>query len=78
MPGGAGRLYAGADGTWWKELRGAGAHVTLLVQGEEITGHGRAIEDDPDRRTDVFSRLRPNAVSWAGTLVAVAIDPAAD
>ncbi len=66
-----GFVYAGADGTWWKEMRGEGAAVTVFVRGQTLQGHGRAIEDDADRRTDVFSRLRPNAVEWAGTLVAI-------
>lgn len=67
-------VYAGADGRWWTELRGDGADVELLIQGEELSGKGRAIEDDPERRRDVFSRLRPNAIPFAGVLVAIELD----
>jgi hypothetical protein len=64
-------VYAGADGRWWHELRGGGSAVQLLVRGETLTGNARAIEDDPDLRAAVFSRLRPTAVKFAGTLVQV-------
>jgi hypothetical protein len=64
-------VYAGADFPWWRELRGEGGQVTVLIRGETLTGHGRAVEDDPDHRKSVFARLRPNAVSWAGTLVEI-------
>jgi len=69
-----GFVYAGADFPWWRELRGSGAPVTLLVRGETLRGHARAIEDDPERRASVFARLRPTALSWAGTLVAVELE----
>ena len=71
-----GFVYAGADFPWWRELRGAGSPVTLFVKGETLRGHGRAIEDDPERRAAVFARLRPTAISWAGTLVAVELEDA--
>ena len=29
-------VYAGADGSWWKELVGDGFRVTLLVRGETL------------------------------------------
>jgi len=64
-------VYAGADFPWWRELRGEGGQVTVLIRGETLTGHARAVENDPDHRASVFSRLRPNAISWAGTLVEV-------
>src|SRR5215468_11198869 len=34
-------VYAGADGGWWRELRGAGARVELLIRGETLAGHAR-------------------------------------
>ena len=68
-------VYAGADGRWWHELRGAGARVELLVRGEALTGVARAIEDDPDHRADVFSRLRPTAPKFTGTLVQIDLAP---
>jgi hypothetical protein len=66
-----GVVYAGADGRWWRELRGDGATVELLVRGQTLTGRARAIEDDPDHRAAVFSRLRPTAPRFTGTLVQV-------
>ena len=69
-------VYAGADGRWWRELQGEGVRVTMLVRGEMLAGHGRAIEDDADLRADVFSRLRPTAPTFTGTLVQVEIVPA--
>ena len=65
------RVYAGADGTWWKELGGDGVPVTLLVRGENLTGTARAVRGDPEYTAEVFSRLRPNAIKGFGTLVEV-------
>jgi len=70
-------VYAGADGRWWHELRGAGGRVQLLVRGETLTGIGRAIEDQPAHRADVFGRLRPTAPKFTGTLVQIDLDPLA-
>ena len=64
-------VYAGADGRWWKELEGEGFDVEVLIRGERLRGRGRAVLDDPDHRTDVFSRLRPNALPGFGTLVEI-------
>ena len=64
-------VYAGADCPWWRELRGAGGKVELLIQGEALKGHARAIQDDPTLRDTVFEKLRPTAPRWTGTLVAV-------
>jgi hypothetical protein len=71
-------VYAAADGRWWRELRGQGAPVELLVRGEALVGQARAIEDDPDRRSAVFEVLRPSAPKLFGTLVQVdlAVSPA--
>ena len=57
-------VYAGADGRWWRELRGDGAPVALETRGETLRGHARAIENDPARTHDVFARLRPTVPSW--------------
>lgn len=70
-------VYAGADGRWWHELRGAGASVELLVRGETLTGHARAVEDDPEHRAAVFDRLRPSAPKIFGTLVQIDLAPGA-
>lgn len=68
-------VYAAADGRWWRELRGEGAPVELLVRGETLAGRGRAIRDDPDHRSAVFDRLRPNAPKLFGTLVQIDLAP---
>ena len=68
-------VYAGADGRWWREFRGEGANVQLLVRGETLSGRARAIENDPDHRAAVFSRLRPTAPKFTGTLVQIDLDP---
>lgn len=70
------RVYAGADGRWWKELVGAGVPVTIFVRGETLTGTARAITDDADYTKDVFSRLRPTALPGFGTLVEIRLTAA--
>lgn len=67
-------VYAGADGSWWKELRGDGGRGEVLVRGETLAAHMRAVEDDPELRDSVFARLRPTAPRWTGTLVVVELD----
>ena len=69
-------VFAGADGTWWKELVGDGFPVTLLVRGSTLRGTARAVLDDPGYTRDVFTRLRPNALKGFGTLVEVQLDNA--
>lgn len=69
-----GMVYAGADGRWWKELVGEGAPVTVLVRGEALAGHGRAIRDDPAYTKRIFAKLRPTAIPGTGTLVEIRLD----
>ncbi len=69
-----GTVYAAADFPWWRELRGDGGRGRVLVRGETLEGHMRAVEDDPELRTSVFERLRPTAPSWTGTLVVIDLD----
>ena len=69
------RVYAAADGRWWKPLRGQGAPVELLVRGETLMGHARAIEDEPDHRSAIFDRLRPSAPKLFGTLIQIDLAP---
>jgi hypothetical protein len=64
-------IYAAADGRWWRQLRGQGAPVQLLVRGELLMGQARAIEDDIDHRSAVFDRLRPSAPKIFGTLIQI-------
>jgi hypothetical protein len=68
-------VYAAADFPWWRELRGGGGPGSVLIRGETLHGHIRAVEDDPDLRTSVFERLRPTAPAWAGTLVVIELGP---
>jgi len=58
------RVYAGADGTWWRAFDGEGAAVTLLIQGEALTGHATVELQDQEFIDDVFSRLRPTVPDW--------------
>lgn len=68
------RVYAGADGQWWKELMGEAREVGMLIQGESLRGQGLSIENDPQYRRDVFKRLRPTAPDFTGgTLVVIEI-----
>ncbi len=65
------RIYAGADGRWWRELVGDGLAVRMVVRGEELGGTARAVLDEPEHREEIFARLRPNAVKGFGTLVEI-------
>ena len=71
-----GRVYAGADGWWWKALRDGPHDVKVFVQGESLAGRATAVLDQPDYKKDVFSRLRPSAIPGTGTLVEILLDPA--
>jgi len=73
-------VYVGADGAWWRQLRG-GAVVTLLIRGETFSGQANPIENDQQYTTEVFARLRPNAPAWLpdwlnGVLVVINLDSA--
>ncbi len=72
-------VYMGIDGLWWREFRGEGAPVSMLIRGQRYTGHGRVVLDDPAYVDDVFSRLRPTAPAWLpdwlnGKLVVITLD----
>jgi hypothetical protein len=73
-------VYVGADGAWWRQLRGGGV-VTLLIRGETLSGQANPIENDQQYTTEVFARLRPNAPAWLpdwlnGVLVVINLDSA--
>ena len=70
-------VYAAADFPWWRELRGEGGRASVLIRGETLHGHIRAVEADPELRSAVFARLRPTAPSWLGTLVVIELDSGA-
>lgn len=58
------KVFAGADGRWWRAFRDDGASVTMLIRGETLRGHAVVILDDPDYTHDVFIRLRPTVPDW--------------
>ena len=58
------KVFAGADGRWWRAFREGDVSVTLLVKGEELIGKARVVLDDPAYTKDVFTRLRPNVPKW--------------
>lgn len=72
------RVYAGADGRWWKELVGDGFPVTVLVRGETLRGTARTVLDDPAYTKQIFKKLRPNAIEGFGRLVEVRLDSHGD
>ena len=67
-------VYAAADFPWWRELRGGGGRGGVLIRGEQLSGHIRAVEDDPELRASVFARLRPSAPAFTGTLIVIELD----
>lgn len=71
-------VWVASDFFWWRELRGAGARVSLELQGQRRSGHARAIEDDSALRERVFAGLRPTAPRWFGVLVEIVLEPAED
>lgn len=70
------RIYAGADGRWWKELAGGTFDVTVWVLGETRAGRAKVVEDDPNYTKDIFSRLRPSALPGTGRLIEILLAPA--
>ncbi len=71
------RVYAGADGRWWRELVGDGAHVRVFVRGRELAGRARAVVDDPEYTERIFRELRPKAVKGFGTLIEIRLEEGA-
>lgn len=67
-------VYVAADFPWWRELEVGGGRGSVLIQGETLNGHVRAVLDDSQLRSSVFARLRPTAPSWTGTLVVIDLD----
>ena len=58
------RVFAGADGRWWRTLRVGDVPVTVTIRGETLEGRARVVFDDPEYKRDVFTRLRPNVPRW--------------
>ena len=59
-----GKIYAGADGGWWKRFSGKGEPVDMLIRGRAMSGYAVAITDDPAYTHDIFRRLRPKVPAW--------------
>ena len=68
------KVYAAADGRWWRELRGGGGRGSVLIRGETLSGHVRAELEDAALRDSVFERLRPTAPRFFGTMVVIDLD----
>jgi len=58
------RVYAGADGLWWRSLRDGDVPVTVLIRGQSLAGRARVVQGDAALKTAVFRRLRPTAPAW--------------
>lgn len=58
------RVYAGADGRWWRTLREGDAPVTVMIRGETLAGRAHVVLDDPAYKAGVFARLRPTVPEW--------------
>ncbi|MGE0625836.1 MAG: hypothetical protein AB7I04_19485 [Pseudomonadales bacterium] len=72
-------VFVAADGPWWRQFRGEGAPVILLIRGETREGMARVVLDDPDYVAEVFARLRTGVPDWLprwldGRLVVITLD----
>lgn len=57
-------VFVAADGPWWRQFRGEGAAVAVLIRGDLRRGTARVVLDDPDYVAAVFVRLRPDVPEW--------------
>ena len=74
-----GKVYAGADGPWWREIAPTGSPVQMMIRGESLPGVARVILDDQAYVDDVFGRLRPDVPEWLpdwanGKLIEIRLD----
>ena len=65
-------VYTGADGFWWRQLRGDGARVGVFIKGDELSGIGRAVEEDKDRAKEILQKVRPG-YEWLSPAVPIEI-----
>ncbi len=65
-------VYTGADGRWWRQLRGDGAKVSVLIKGDELSGTARAVEDDKERSREILEKIRPG-FAWITPSVPIEI-----
>ncbi|MFK7916059.1 MAG: hypothetical protein AB8B93_19255 [Pseudomonadales bacterium] len=61
------QVFVGVDGPWWRQFRGPGVPVTMLIRGERLHGLAEVKLDDAAYVADIFSRLRPSAPTWLPT-----------
>ncbi len=66
------KVYIGADGRWWRQLRGEGARVGLFILGEELTGVARAVEEDKEQARFILEKVRPG-FAWLTPSIPVEI-----
>lgn len=67
-------VYCAADFPWWRELKDDPGPGSVFIRGETLRGQVHVVLDDPERRAEVFARLRPSAPSFTGTLVVIDIE----
>ena len=61
-------VFAASDFSWWKQIEKNGSFVQMLIRGDTLTGLAQISQDD-DYTYDVFTRLRPDAPTWASRLM---------
>ena len=72
-------VFMGIDGLWWREFKGQGQRVRMLIRGQEYHGHALTVLDNPAYKKEVFNRLRPTVPKWLpdwlnGKLVVITLD----
>ena len=65
-------VYTGADGFWWRQLRGEGARVGVFIKGDDLSGIGRAVEEDKERAKEILQKVRPG-YEWLSPAVPIEI-----
>ncbi len=58
------KVFVGAAGPWWREMRDEGQPVTVLIRGEIFAGRARSVSGRPEYAKEVFRRLRPDLPDW--------------
>lgn len=58
------RVFAGADGGWWRAFRNGDVPVTVFIKGQAHSGRARTVMDDPEYTREIFERLRPDVPEW--------------
>ena len=58
------RVFAGADGRWWRAFRDGNVPVEVFIKGQAHSGRAHTVMDDPEYTREVFERLRPNVPKW--------------